>query len=336
MDVPSEPDGVNASRRRNEVSPRLGAHLEQDGADDISRMARFGRLVLRVGSTRCDDLEQWLTVVSDTVRLWLAQESLRAPKPGNQWNNLASNQSNNHAGGESNDVSGVVTGVWAGIFEAGVLDGWRCMSASTSGYRNAAAREALMEHLRAGCSRDDLPGGVGPLGGLPMDGCVGSMKLRAMYPDTGKRYGVLRRELGLGEFGRLIRLVPGIRSPWALVVQADATPGDGWNETEALAGLLTFGHVLPAAFQRSIGRTVARRERLLTPLSEAQRAMVPLLVAGMTERDVGQRLGRSYHTVHDYVKTIYGLLNVSSRLDLARLWHGLDEDTSEDDSDSLI
>lgn len=310
--------------------------MEQDGADDISRMARFGRLVLRVGSTRCDDLEQWLTVVSDTVRLWLAQESLRAPKPGNQWNNLASNQSNNHAGGESNDVSGVVTGVWAGIFEAGVLDGWRCMSASTSGYRNAAAREALMEHLRAGCSRDDLPGGVGPLGGLPMDGCVGSMKLRAMYPDTGKRYGVLRRELGLGEFGRLIRLVPGIRSPWALVVQADATPGDGWNETEALAGLLTFGHVLPAAFQRSIGRTVARRERLLTPLSEAQRAMVPLLVAGMTERDVGQRLGRSYHTVHDYVKTIYGLLNVSSRLDLARLWHGLDEDTSEDDSDSLI
>lgn len=323
MDVHTGPMEAGAWGRDQQGQPRLGAHLEHDGADDISRMARFGRLVLRIGSTRCDDLEQWLTVVSDTVRLWLVQEGLRGPRTGNA------------PGGESSDAGGVVTGVWAGIFEAGVLDGWRCMSASTSGYRNAAAREALMEHLHAGCSRDDLPGGVGPLGGLPMDGCVGSLRLRAMYPETGKRYGVLRRELGLGEFGRLIRLVPGIRSPWALVVQADATPGEGWNEAEALAGLLTFGHVLPSAFQRSIGRTVARRERLLSPLSESQRAMVPLLVAGMTERDVGQRLGRSYHTVHDYVKTIYGLLNVSSRLDLARLWHGLDEETGADD-DAMI
>ncbi|MBL0869418.1 MAG: helix-turn-helix transcriptional regulator [Phycisphaerales bacterium] len=323
MDVPPEPMNVNANRRPGEDLISSRANVEQDGADETSRMGRFGRMVLRLGSERCDDLEQWLRVVSDAVRLWIVQESLSQTKQSN------------HSAPNAGEQGGIVAGVWAGIFEAGILDGWRCVSASVSGYRNASGREALMEHLLAGCGRDDLPGGVGPLGGLPMDGCVGSVKLRSLYPDTGKRYGVLRRELGLGEFGRLIRLVPGTRSPWALVVQVDGTPGEHWNEAEVLSGLLTFGSVLPAAFQRSIGRTVTRRERLLSQLTEAQRAMVPLLVAGMTERDVGQRLGRSYHTVHDYVKTIYGLLNVSSRLDLARLWHGLDEENSPEEDDLM-
>ena len=67
-------------------------------------------------------------------------------------------------------------------------------------------------------------------------------------------------------------------------------------------------------------RMSQQRPDLCAKLSEAQMRVLHLLLAGMTEPQVADRIGRSRHTVHDHTKAIYELLNVCSRVQLVLLF----------------
>jgi DNA-binding NarL/FixJ family response regulator len=73
---------------------------------------------------------------------------------------------------------------------------------------------------------------------------------------------------------------------------------------------------------------VARESRvppeMWRSLSTRQRQTLSLLLTGLDERDIGCVLGVSFHTVHQYVKTLYRVLEIQSRPELmARFSRGL-------------
>lgn len=69
------------------------------------------------------------------------------------------------------------------------------------------------------------------------------------------------------------------------------------------------------------GRTIAlARPDLLRQVSEAQRRVLELLLVGMTEPKIAERIGRSRHTIHDHTKALYALLGVNSRVQLVLLF----------------
>lgn len=57
-------------------------------------------------------------------------------------------------------------------------------------------------------------------------------------------------------------------------------------------------------------------QALLGRLSPAQQRVLPLLVRGLKEEDIGTELKRSRHTIHDHAKSIYAAAGVRSRLEL--------------------
>jgi DNA-binding CsgD family transcriptional regulator len=65
-----------------------------------------------------------------------------------------------------------------------------------------------------------------------------------------------------------------------------------------------------AALTRSLG----------AGLSPRMQKLLPLLLAGQSERQIAQQVGLSVHTVHGYVKTIYTRLGVGSRNELLAKW----------------
>ena len=77
-----------------------------------------------------------------------------------------------------------------------------------------------------------------------------------------------------------------------------------------------------AAARRSAGVGVVAPDSELT---ERELAVLRLLTGGSSEREIGQELFLSFHTVHSHVKSIYRKLGVSSRADAlatarARRW----------------
>ena len=60
----------------------------------------------------------------------------------------------------------------------------------------------------------------------------------------------------------------------------------------------------------------ASRPDLLAKVSPAQQKVLELLLTGLTEPQIAERIGRSRHTVHDHTKAIYAALNVSNRVQL--------------------
>jgi DNA-binding CsgD family transcriptional regulator len=64
------------------------------------------------------------------------------------------------------------------------------------------------------------------------------------------------------------------------------------------------------------------RFRIDAALSPPQRAVLALLVQGLSEADVAETSGRSYHTVHNHVRVIYRQFNVHSRSELLAKLHG--------------
>lgn len=59
---------------------------------------------------------------------------------------------------------------------------------------------------------------------------------------------------------------------------------------------------------------------LIQRLSQTERAVLHLLRAQLTERQIAERMGRSRHTVHVHVKSIYRKLGVRSRQQLIDLF----------------
>jgi DNA-binding NarL/FixJ family response regulator len=73
-------------------------------------------------------------------------------------------------------------------------------------------------------------------------------------------------------------------------------------------------------FERSGTAIAASRPDLLTNISAAQQRVLELLLAGLTEPQIAERIGRSRHTVHDHTKAIYAALKVSNRVQLVLLF----------------
>src|SRR3954471_10098920 len=75
-------------------------------------------------------------------------------------------------------------------------------------------------------------------------------------------------------------------------------------------------------FERSGSAIAASRPDLLSSVSQAQQRVLELLLAGLTEPQIAERIGRSRHTVHDHTKAIYAALRVSNRVQLVLLFSG--------------
>jgi DNA-binding NarL/FixJ family response regulator len=73
-------------------------------------------------------------------------------------------------------------------------------------------------------------------------------------------------------------------------------------------------------FERSGAAIAAARPDLLAHISAAQQRVLELLLAGLTEPQIAERIGRSRHTVHDHTKAIYSALRVSNRVQLVLLF----------------
>jgi len=69
-------------------------------------------------------------------------------------------------------------------------------------------------------------------------------------------------------------------------------------------------------YERSGAAIAAARPDLLASVSQAQQRVLEYLLAGLTEPQIAERLGRSRHTVHDHTKAIYTTLSVNNRVQL--------------------
>ena len=94
------------------------------------------------------------------------------------------------------------------------------------------------------------------------------------------------------------------------------------RQPATLAQLRCVVRGLAGAFSLRFVRPAMRREQLLAAIGPAARAVVPMLVDGSSEAEIAAKLGRSVHTVHDYVKQVYRATGVRSRLELRDLWMG--------------
>jgi len=73
----------------------------------------------------------------------------------------------------------------------------------------------------------------------------------------------------------------------------------------------------PARSPESMGaRMLASRPDLAQQVSPAQHRVLELLLEGLTEPQIADRLERSRHTVHDHTKAIYASLRVNNRVQL--------------------
>lgn len=75
-------------------------------------------------------------------------------------------------------------------------------------------------------------------------------------------------------------------------------------------------------FEAHIWVVIKRRRDIRKRLTEAQNRILEFLIADLSEREIGERVGRSPHTIHDHVKGIYAALDIKSRGELLVLWHG--------------
>lgn len=59
-----------------------------------------------------------------------------------------------------------------------------------------------------------------------------------------------------------------------------------------------------------------------SPLTPTERKVLHLLLTGLSEKLIAEQLGRSYHTTHDWVTSIYRKFGVNNRAALMALWLG--------------
>jgi DNA-binding CsgD family transcriptional regulator len=173
------------------------------------------------------------------------------------------------------------------------------------------------------------------------------------------RYAAFRRELGLGAFCRLCVPESSERPGRWLIVQVDlpesapggqgltqqgeAASGAGLSDASATStGIATseqrpsvpamvsvrtlleaIGPSIARAYALQVGARAARRAAMLARTSVSQRRIFELMIEGMTERQIGQMVHRSVHTVHDHIKSVYAAMGVGSRFELLQLWHGV-------------
>lgn len=68
-------------------------------------------------------------------------------------------------------------------------------------------------------------------------------------------------------------------------------------------------------------RTDRSTSELMERLTPAQRAVLPYLLEGKTEAQIGRLIYRSRYTVHDHARAIYASLGVRNRVELVLLFN---------------
>lgn len=88
----------------------------------------------------------------------------------------------------------------------------------------------------------------------------------------------------------------------------------------AVAAELMGGNTTASRFENSGQQIAAARPDLMGRVSNAQARVLEFLLAGLTEPQIAEKIGRSRHTVHDHTKAIYSALNVNNRVQLVLLF----------------
>jgi len=88
----------------------------------------------------------------------------------------------------------------------------------------------------------------------------------------------------------------------------------------AVAAELLGGNVTASRFENSGAQIAAQRPDLINRVSNAQGRVLEFLLAGLTEPQIAEKIGRSRHTIHDHTKAIYSSLNVNNRVQLVLLF----------------
>ncbi|MGA4841577.1 LuxR C-terminal-related transcriptional regulator [Streptomyces sp. G45] len=98
--------------------------------------------------------------------------------------------------------------------------------------------------------------------------------------------------------------------------------------SHAVHTLASGAAVLPAAWIQRAGATVSRGEPRETggnlPLSLREREVLTLLGAGLTNQQIGKRLGLSAGTVKSYISAVYAKCGVDNRVQAALFAHGIE------------
>lgn len=131
---------------------------------------------------------------------------------------------------------------------------------------------------------------------------------------------------GVCDFMRCFRrLLEASQPRWIIVeVQSDSPSRRVDDAALQLLGVVTGA--IASAYDHRFLRLERARAALTARVSAAARPVLPLLAEGLSETEIGKRVYRSVHTVHDHVKQIYRSLGISSRIELRDLWMGYEPD----------
>lgn len=154
-------------------------------------------------------------------------------------------------------------------------------------------------------------------------------------PDDEQHQGAVRGD-NLGDWLRAFALVGREPIECAVVIDLRAS-GEPWKPTpaqRACAGELALSAA--HAYEQRIAARHRQRQRLLESLSPAQREVLPLLVAGLSEREIARRIGRSAHTIHGHSRAICLAWGVTSRLGLQFQWLGVPREEASDARDPQL
>ncbi|MFD9907201.1 LuxR C-terminal-related transcriptional regulator [Streptomyces sp. NPDC059063] len=98
--------------------------------------------------------------------------------------------------------------------------------------------------------------------------------------------------------------------------------------SHAVHTLASGAAVLPAAWIQHTGATVSRAEPRESggalPLSLREREVLALLGEGLTNQQIGKRLGLSAGTVKSYISAVYAKCGVDNRVQAALFAHGIE------------
>jgi DNA-binding CsgD family transcriptional regulator len=199
---------------------------------------------------------------------------------------------------------------------------WSVHAFAIEGSANAEAARCFREQAARGFAAEDATFPPAREFGVPSSFCL---PREDIYPGASwgaSKYRRLCAEAGVRDFARcVVELDHQSPRRW-LVVEVQGLDA-GWSaDTDVLRVLGALSQGISRAYEHRFLRLERLRASLTERISPAGHAVLPLLAEGLSEAEIGRRIHRSTHTVHDHVKQIYRVLGVTSRLELRDVWMG--------------
>jgi DNA-binding CsgD family transcriptional regulator len=105
-----------------------------------------------------------------------------------------------------------------------------------------------------------------------------------------------------------------------MIVQLEDLANETGPTDAAIQQLRAISPEIMRVYNHHFVRTEEKQAELMGMLSRAQRVVAEMLIEGLSEREIAQRINRSPHTVHDHTKAIYATWGVRSRAQLTQLF----------------